>query len=150
MAFHTVPMIINGEDVHSQTRFDVVGPVENKKASECSAASRDHLKAAVQGAQKAFASWSKTKVVERRDVLLKAAKIMEARKDELKQIIHEEIGADEGYQEFIIGLSIEGLVDTAGRIAGACQGGVPDSIHPGMRAMILKRPYGVNLAIAPW
>ncbi|EFY86960.1 aldehyde dehydrogenase, putative [Metarhizium acridum CQMa 102] len=75
---------------------------------------------------------------------------MAKRRKELGEYLNQEIGANQGYQDFIIGLSIEGLKDTAGRIAGACQGWVPESVHEGMKAMVLKRPYGVNLGIAPW
>ncbi|KAG8411082.1 hypothetical protein J3458_016193 [Metarhizium acridum] len=75
---------------------------------------------------------------------------MAKRRKELGEYLNQEIGANQGYQDFIIGLSIEGLKDTAGRIAGACQGWVPELVHEGMKAMVLKRPYGVNLGIAPW
>jgi acyl-CoA reductase-like NAD-dependent aldehyde dehydrogenase len=148
--FQHTPLIINGKNVTSETKFDVISPVTNEKSSECSSASLNHVRAAVDGAQKAFGSWKKTKPQHRRDLFLTAADIMQKRKPELSQIIHEEIGADQHYQDFIIGLGVEGLRDTAGRIAGACQGHVPDVIQEGMRGMILKRPYGVNLGIAPW
>ncbi|KAM3414784.1 hypothetical protein BST61_g9935 [Cercospora zeina] len=146
----TVPLIIDGKDVITDKTFDVVSPVQNAKSNECSSASLEHVKAAVEGAQKAFGKWRTTKPQERRDLFLRAASIMEKRKAELSQIIHEEIGADQVYQNFIIGLGVEGLKDTAGRISGACTGSVPDVIQEGMRGMILKRPYGVNLGIAPW
>lgn len=64
--------------------------------------------------------------------------------------MHQEIGADKAYQDFILGLAVEGLKDTAGKIAGALQGAIPVSNHDGMRAMIYKRPYGVVLGIGPW
>lgn len=75
---------------------------------------------------------------------------MTRRKAELGEYMNLEIGANQDYQDFIISLAIEGLKDTAGRIAGACQGQVPESLHKGMKAIVHKRPYGVNLGIAPW
>ena len=76
--------------------------------------------------------------------------MLERRQAELGEYMRQEIGANEGYQGFIIGLAIEGLRDTAGRIAEACTGSVPDSSHDGMKAIVYKRPYGVVLGIAPW
>ncbi|KAF5966555.1 benzoylformate decarboxylase [Fusarium bulbicola] len=101
-------------------------------------------------AHAAFPAWSKTKPSHRRDIFLSAANIMEKRREELLHYLHQEMGAGVDFQNFILGLAIEGLKDTAGRIAGAVTGSLPESIHEGMRAMILKRPYGVNLGIAPW
>ncbi|RSL89270.1 hypothetical protein CEP52_014950 [Fusarium oligoseptatum] len=94
--------------------------------------------------------WSKTKASARRDIFLAAADILDKRREELGEYMHHEIGANQDYQDFILGLSIDGLKDTAGRIAGAVQGTVPESNHEGMRAVVYKRPYGVNLGIAPW
>ncbi|KAL9561791.1 hypothetical protein ACKAV7_014053 [Fusarium commune] len=45
-------------------------------------------------------------------------------------------------------LTIEGLRDTAGGIAGAMPGAAPESIHQGMQAMVHRRPYGVVPGIA--
>lgn len=146
----TIPLIINGKDVISKTTFEAISPLTCKKASDCSSASQEHVQSAVAAAQAAFPAWATTKPSYRRDIFLAAANIMTKRREELGEYLNQEIGADQGYQDFIIGLSIEGLKDTAGRIAGACQGFVPESVHEGMKAMVLKRPYGVNLGIAPW
>ena len=145
-----IPLIINGKEIPSTISFPVISPLTGKEVWTCSSASSQHIDDAIVAAQKAFATWGKTKATYRRDIFLRAASIIEKRKQELGEYMHHEIGANEGYQEFILGLAIEGLKDTAGRIAGAVTGSVPDSIHDGMRAMVVKRPYGVNLGIAPW
>ncbi|KAH8800271.1 putative aldehyde dehydrogenase [Xylogone sp. PMI_703] len=145
-----IPLVINGKDVNSEVTFPVVSPLTGKEIWTCSSASQQHANDAIETAQKAFSQWAKTKPSYRRDIFLAAANVMEKRRDELEHYINQEIGADEFYQNFIIGLAIEGLKDVAGRIAGAVTGQVPDSIHEDTRAMVLKRPYGVNLGIAPW
>ena len=145
-----VPLIINGQDVLTDTTFPKIGPLENNEIWTASGASEKDAIAAVDAAQAAFPAWSKTKPHQRRDILLKAAEIFERRRAELGEYMRQEIGANQGYQDFIIGLTIEGLKDTAGKIADACTGTVPDSIHDGMRAIVYKRPYGVILGIAPW
>lgn len=147
---HTVPLIINGKDITTDETFAVTGCLKGAEISRCSTVSHQQVIDAVESAQQAFPSWSATKPSERRDIFLRAADIFAKRKDEMAHYIHEEIGASKEYQEFIIGLAIEGLKDTAGRIAGAVTGEVPTSIHKGMGAMTLKRPYGVVLGIAPW
>ncbi|SPO05426.1 related to aldehyde dehydrogenase [Cephalotrichum gorgonifer] len=146
----TVPLIINGKDVVTQTTFPVVSPLSGTEIWSSSSASTQHALDAVGVAQAAQPAWSRTKPSERRDLFLRAADVIIKRKNELGEYMHQEIGADEGYQEFILGLAVEGLRDTAGRIAGAVQGSVPESNHEGMRAIIHKRPYGVVLGIAPW
>lgn len=147
---HTVPLIINGKDVTTEETFAVTGCLKGADISHCSTAAPQHVNDAVEAARAAFPSWSATKPSERRDIFLRAAEIFARRKDEMAHYIHEEIGASKEYQDFIIGLAIEGLKDTAGRIAGAVTGEIPTSIHKGMGAMVLKRPYGVVLGIAPW
>jgi acyl-CoA reductase-like NAD-dependent aldehyde dehydrogenase len=145
-----VPLVINGKDVVTNKTFTRIGPLEDKPIWTASAASVSDANAAADAAQAAFASWSKTKPPYRRDIFLRAAEVMERRRTELGEYMRQEIGANQDYQNFIIGLSIEGLKDTAGRIAEACTGSIPDSVHEGMRAMVYKRPYGVVLGIAPW
>ncbi|KAK0383893.1 hypothetical protein NLU13_7985 [Sarocladium strictum] len=147
---YTIPLITNNKEYRTPTTFPVISPLTNQEIWRCSSASTEDAIEAVRAAQAAFPAWSKTKPSERRDLFLRAADLIVKRKAELGEYMHQEIGADKGYQEFILGLSIEGLRDTAGRIAGAVQGSIPWSIHDGMRAMIQKRPYGVILGIAPW
>lgn len=145
-----IPLIINGKDVVTDTTFPKIGPLENKQVWLSSGASEKDAVAAADAAHAAFPAWSKTKPSHRRDLFLRAAEVMERRRAELGEYMRQEIGANQGYQDFIIGLAIEGLKDTAGKIADACTGSVPDSIHDGMRAIVYKRPYGVILGIAPW
>ncbi|UPK96369.1 hypothetical protein LCI18_007304 [Fusarium solani-melongenae] len=147
---HTVPLVINGKDIKSSKSFPVISPLTGKEVWSMSCATKDHIDDAVENAHDAFTKWSKTKASARRDIFLAAADIMNKRRKELGEYMHHEIGANQDYQDFILGLSIDGLKDTAGRIAGAVQGTVPDSNHEGMRALVYKRPYGVNLGIAPW
>jgi acyl-CoA reductase-like NAD-dependent aldehyde dehydrogenase len=79
---------------------------------DTSSCSEQDAIAAVAAAEKAFPSWSQTKPSERRDIFLRAADIITKRKTELGGYMHHEIGADQYYQDFILGLSIEGLKDT--------------------------------------
>lgn len=146
----TIPLIINGRDVITETRFPVISPISTSEIWECSAASSEHVEKAISSAQNAFQAWAATKPSTRRDIFLRAAEIIAERRQELGEYMHQEIGADTAYQDFILGLAIEGLKDTAGKIAGALLGEIPVSNHDGMRAMTYKRPFGVVLGIGPW
>lgn len=145
-----LPLFIGGKNVDTATTFPVISPLTNKEIWSSSSASTQDAINAVEAAQEAFPSWSKTKPGERRDIFLRAADIIEKRREELNFYINQEIGADTNYQNFMLALSIEGLKDVAGKIADAVCGQVPVSIHDGMQAIIHKRPYGVVLGIAPW
>ncbi|KAH6962892.1 aldehyde dehydrogenase [Fusarium avenaceum] len=144
-----VPLIICGKDVVTNT-FPKIGPLENKEIWQVASASPADANSAAEAAQRAFPAWSATKPSQRRDILLRAADVMQRRRAELADIIWKELGANEHFQNFMLDVTIEGLRDTASRIAGACTGTLPDSNHDGMRAMVQKRPYGVILGIAPW
>ncbi|EXK26618.1 hypothetical protein FOMG_16791 [Fusarium oxysporum f. sp. melonis 26406] len=146
----TIPLIINGQQVHGSESSPVISPLTGKEVWSFSCASKHQVQEAVQNAHDTFRDWSRTKVSYRRDIFLKAAEIMEKRREELGGYMHHELGANKFYQDFVLGLTIEGLKDTAGRIAGAVQAFAPESTHEGMKALVQKKPYGVVLGIAPW
>jgi len=146
---YVVPLIINGRDTHGE-EFEVKTPLTNTPIWNATAATAQNVEDAVASAQAAFPAWAATKHSERRDVFMRTADIMEKRRDEFTGYMHQEIGAGVDMQNFIFSVSVEGLRDTAGRIAGATTGTVPQSLHKGMRAMVEKVPYGVVLGIGPW
>ncbi|KAK2014905.1 aldehyde dehydrogenase [Colletotrichum eremochloae] len=146
---YTVPFLINGEKVTSKETFDVVSPATGKIVHKCGSATEKDALAAVDSAAEAFKSWKQTTLVQRRDIFLKTAAIMESRKEELARIMSEETGAAAGWSEFILGLGIGCIKDVGGRLV-TVEGSVPATNDPNLSAIILKEPYGVILAIAPW
>lgn len=145
-----VPLIIIAKDVTTENFISVASPLTDEDIWTASSASTKEALDVVTAAENAFPGWSKTTPSQRRDIFLRAAALLLERKQELRYYIHRETGADDYHQEFIIGLAIEGLKDTAGRIAGAVQGHVPTSTHGGMKAMVHKKPYGTVFGIALW
>ncbi|KAH6977775.1 Aldehyde/histidinol dehydrogenase [Fusarium venenatum] len=127
----TIPLIINGQQVHGSESSPVISPLTGKEVWSFSCASKHQVQEAVQNAHDTFNDWSRTKVSYRRDIFLKAAEIIEKRREELGGYMHLELGANKFYQDFVLGLTIEGLKDTAGRIAGAVQAFAPESTHEG-------------------
>ncbi|OBR10125.1 Aldehyde dehydrogenase [Colletotrichum higginsianum IMI 349063] len=146
---YTVPFFIDGEKVIPDKTFDVVSPATGIAVHKCGSATEKDALAAVDSAAKAFKSWKKTTLIQRRDIFLKAAAIMESRKEELARIMSEETGAAAGWSEFILGLGIGCIKDVGGRLV-TVEGSVPATNDPNISALVLKEPYGVVLAIAPW
>ncbi|KAJ5981589.1 hypothetical protein N7499_002920 [Penicillium canescens] len=143
------PLIINNESVETDIKFEVHAPATGKLNGYCAGVSVEEAKRAVDNAQAAFPAWKKTKYNERREILLKAASIMESRKQEFIQYQCEETGAARPFTEFTFGLGVEFIRDFAGRISSV-QGIVPNINRDGEGAIVYKEPYGVILSIAPW
>uniref|UniRef100_A0A8H7KF11 Aldehyde dehydrogenase domain-containing protein n=1 Tax=Bionectria ochroleuca TaxID=29856 RepID=A0A8H7KF11_BIOOC len=146
----TVPFIINGKDVTSITTFPVTSPFNAKKLWDGSAAVVSDAHGAVEAAQTAFASWSQTKPSFRRDILFRAADIFLSRKEELFTYQSQETGAGRQFMEINLNATVQILRDIGGRIEAAVEGSVPTTAEEGSHAIIVKEPYGVVLAIAPW
>jgi acyl-CoA reductase-like NAD-dependent aldehyde dehydrogenase len=148
-AAQAVPLIINGEDVTTESTFSVTNPRTGQEVwKSCSATAADAVKA-VESAQAALPAWSKTKPAVRRDILLRAAELFEQRVDELRQYQIDETGADPKFVDWILPLTVEQLKDVAGRVT-SIQGAVPTTSEEGRSAIVYKEPYGVILGISPW
>lgn len=148
-AGYTVPLQINGQEIITGTTFKVVNPGTGNILWKCSSASKFDALQAAEGAQLAFAAWSKAKAVTRRDIFLKAADIVASRADELMEYVRLETGAAEPWGAFNINSSMEQLRDVASRVTNVI-GHVPLYDKDDRSAMVLKEPYGVVLGIAPW
>jgi acyl-CoA reductase-like NAD-dependent aldehyde dehydrogenase len=145
----TVPLIINGEDIITATKFDVVNPATGKVIHQSSSVSVEEATRAVESSQAAFREWSKFKPIARRDVLFKAIDLFVARKEELVTLVMEETGGLRGFAEFTFGLGLNFIKDFAGRLL-SIEGTVPTVAEEGKSAIVVKEPYGVILGIAPW
>ena len=147
---YIVPLLIDGKEVTTATTFDVINPSTGKKVWGSSSASKEDVLNAIAAAEKAFPAWKKTKPAERRTILLKAAELLDSRKEASVTYIAEETGAVGPFVDYICAATVELLRDIAGRISQALQGDLPVCQEEGQEALVLKEPYGVNFAIAPW
>lgn len=145
-----VPLLINGRDHTTEAVFPVVSPGSRDTVWEASSASPADAVAAVHAAENAFASWSVTKPVARRSILLRAADILEGRIEEFKTCMMQETGAQVPFSQFNVVTACEFVRDVAGRISGALSGSAPVCEQDGTYALVVKEPYGVVLGIAPW
>jgi len=146
---YAVPFWINGEEVCPEKNFDVVSPATVEVVHQCGSATDAEVKAAIESAETAFKTWKKTLPKVRRDIFLKAAEVMERRRDELGSYMMSETGAPKQWADFNINVARDFLIDIAGRV-GTLEGAIPTTQDPNTGALILREPFGVVLAIAAW
>ncbi|KAH7094474.1 aldehyde dehydrogenase domain-containing protein [Paraphoma chrysanthemicola] len=146
----SIPLWIGGTEQEASSTFDVISPGSGKVCwSAASATSQDALKA-VEAADKAFASWSKTKPAKRMEVLLKTASILEGNSAEYAGYMATEMGIEVSVaQSFMLPIAVGMMRDIAGRTVSIC-GSVPQCQQDGQSAIVFKEPYGVTLGIVPW
>lgn len=145
----TVPFIINGADVVSESTFDVINPATLKPAHKCSSATVADADKAVAAAAAALPAWRKMTPSKRRDIFLKAADVMEKRHDELVGYMIEETGATPDWAALNMTITKDVIRDVAGRISSVT-GLIPQTADEETSALVVKEPFGVVLAISPW
>ncbi|KAI1436793.1 aldehyde dehydrogenase [Xylaria sp. CBS 124048] len=149
MALHTIPFIIDGEERIPSDTFEVRHPATGEVVHLGGIATESDANAAVEAAAAAAPAWRDIIPDTRRDILLRAAEIMSKRQSELEQYLMDELGQGRGWGEFNVGVATSLIKDAAGRVS-TLNGIVPRSAEPNTDAMILREPYGVVLAMAPW
>ncbi|KAL4786631.1 aldehyde dehydrogenase domain-containing protein [Aspergillus varians] len=145
-----IPLVINGKEELTSSTFDVISPYTNKPCWAAASASPQDATRAVETAEAAFPAWSQTKPVVRRDILLKAADLLDSRLEKTAEFMRTEMGADIGTSQFfVVPLAIRMLREVASRITSIC-GSVPVVEEEGQSAIVYKEPMGVILGIVPW
>jgi acyl-CoA reductase-like NAD-dependent aldehyde dehydrogenase len=141
---------IGGEwvDVGGGETFDDLDPFTGDVVAKVSAGGREDAKRAADAAADAFGEWSQAPPAQRQAVFLKAADVLESRRDEVVSWLARETGCTFGFGMFQMGF-VPGLFRQAAALAYAPIGQVIPSDH-GEFAMGLRRPVGVVGAIAPW
>jgi len=133
----------------AQETFQDLDPYTGDVVAEVPAGGADEARRAVEAAAAAFPAWAESLPAERQGIFLKAADVLEGRRDEVVDLLARETGCTFGFAMFQMGF-VPGLLRQAAAIAYAPVGTVIPSDHPGTLAMGLRRPVGVVAAIAPW
>jgi acyl-CoA reductase-like NAD-dependent aldehyde dehydrogenase len=129
--------------------YDDLDPYSGEAVFRVPASGREDARRAIAAAAEAFPAWSQTPPAERQRIFLKAADILESRRDEVVGLLARETGASFGFGMFQMGF-VPGLFRQAAGAAYAPLGQVIPSDIPGCFAMGIRRPAGVVAAIAPW
>ncbi|CCX07221.1 Aldehyde/histidinol dehydrogenase [Pyronema domesticum] len=143
------PLIINGVERVGPKTGPVISPATGKQIWSHTSASVKDVDDAVSAATAAFPAWKATQLKDRRNLILKAADALEASYDEIAEAMKQETASDDGWAAFNINTSLEVMRGVAQRLP-SIEGRIPQCDDPNMTAMVVKEPYGVVLAIAPW
>jgi acyl-CoA reductase-like NAD-dependent aldehyde dehydrogenase len=143
-------LLIGGEwSDGSGGTFEVRNPFTGDVASVAASASREDARRAVEAAAAAFEDWSETPVARRRELLERAAQLMEDRGPEFAQTVADETGGTFGWGMFNVMLAT-GMLREAGVSAAAVEDREIHSHIPGKRMRAVRQPAGVIVGIAPW
>ena len=142
---------IGGEwaDASEGATFEDRDPFTGDVVANVPAGTRDDARRAIEAAAAAFPEWSQSLPAQRQAIFLKAADILESRRDEIVGLLARETGCSFGFGMFQMSF-VPGLLRQAAAAAYSPLGQIIPSDHPGTLAMGLRRPVGVVAAIAPW
>lgn len=139
-------LLIGGELVDGASVMTVINPASGDILASCPRASAEQVSLAVESARTAFAAWSRTPLVERRDLLRKIADVMERHASELGRLLTQEQGKP--------------LADAMGEVLGAA-GFFRHTADANQETRLLedsdtrhvvlqRRPLGVVAVITAW
>jgi succinate-semialdehyde dehydrogenase / glutarate-semialdehyde dehydrogenase len=146
-------MFINGERVAARSGEErpVINPATEEPVDTAPVGGPEDVEAAVEAAQAAFASWSRTDADERARIVRAELERVKADQQALAELLCHEHGkpVSEALGElhhFLHGM--EFYADLARKIRGAYVS-LPSSLGPAY-GMVIKRPLGVCAAIVPF
>ncbi len=142
---------INGKWQKSSTGrvFEDINPATGQAFAKIHQPSDDDVDAAVAAAVAAGKEWRNTGPTVRERILIKAAEILDRRRDEIIPLLIQESGCVYGTAWFQVEASIDSIRSAAGecrRLAGET---IPSDI-PGLLSITKKMPVGVVVGIAPF
>ncbi|MBD3679978.1 MAG: aldehyde dehydrogenase [Rhodobacteraceae bacterium] len=144
-------LIINGRSVGSPegVTYERRDPMSDAVVTRASAGCVEDALAAADAAAAAFPSWSSTRPDERAALLHEAARLFEARGDEVVAIAANEIGSSEAWIRFNIEIACQ-ILRQAAELAALVGEEHPDVAPEGCDYILRRRPAGVVLGLAPW
>ena len=129
--------------------YDDLNPHTGEVFARVPSGKRADAKRAIDAAVAAFPAWSQTLPAERQALFLRAADILEKKRDEVVTILAEETGCTFGFAMFQAGFT-PGLLREAAAHAHQAIGEIIPSDLPGAFYMAIRQPVGVVAGIAPW
>ncbi|NVF16519.1 aldehyde dehydrogenase family protein [Vreelandella maris] len=144
-------IFINGEwkEGSSAKRCEVTNPYNSSIIATLNYASKKDIAEAYEKAQTAQRSWSDTSPYERVTLLENVASLLEAKKDELVELLVSESGSSKLKASVEVDCSIADVKESA-KYPLQMEGKVRASSVPGKENHIYRDPVGVIGAITPW
>ena len=142
---------INGKWKKSSTGtvFEDINPATGQAFAKIHQASDDDIDAAVAAAVAAAKEWRNTGPTVRERILIKAAEILDRRRDEIIQLLIQESGCVFGTAWYQVEYSIDSIRSAAGECRRLVGETIPSDI-PGLLSITKKIPVGVVVGIAPF
>jgi aldehyde dehydrogenase (NAD+) len=144
-------MYIDGEWISPSDGefYDDFNPYTGEVFARVASGKRGDAKRAVEAASAAFPAWSHSLPSERQRLFLKAADVLEKKKDEVITVLAEETGCTFGFAMFQASFT-PGLLREAAAQAHQTNGEIIPSDLPGAFYMAIRQPVGVVAGIGPW
>jgi acyl-CoA reductase-like NAD-dependent aldehyde dehydrogenase len=140
---------IGGQWTGSDRLFDDLDPYRGTVMARVMAGTRADAARAVDAAAAAFPGWAELPPAERQALFLRAADIVERRRDEITALLATETGCAGGFAGFQV-LTATRLLRQAANWGYLPIGEVIRSDTPGTFALALRKPLGVVAGISPW
>lgn len=142
---------INGEYVQStgSSIHEVVNPATGEVVDTTPRGTVDDVNEAVQAAADAFPGWWDTPAAKRGAILYEAVEVIRANMAELAHLLTCEQGKPLAEAQMEIQRFAHTIEHYAG-LAKNLRGGYVPNLDEKAHGLILKRPYGVCVAIVPW
>jgi len=149
-AAHEVKQFIGGTwtDAADGGTFEDKDPFTGDTVAVVPAGGGEDAERAIEAAAAAFPAWAETPPAARQGIFLKAAEILESRRDEVVSLLARETGCTFGFGMFQMGF-VPGLFRQAAATPYQPIGTVIPS-DTGAFAMGIRKPVGVVGAVAPW
>jgi aldehyde dehydrogenase (NAD+) len=144
-------MYINGEWVGTLDGeiYNDLNPYTGEVFARVPSGKRGDARRAIDAAAAAFPAWSHTLPAERQALFLKAAEILEKKRDEIVTILAEETGCTFGFAMFQTMFTPGLLREAASQVHNPIGEIIPADL-PGAFYMATRQPVGVVAGIAPW
>lgn len=144
-------LLIDGQFVTGEGQAEpILNPANGEQITAVPEASFEQVNRAVNGAQRAFAQWSRTTPAQRSNLLLRLADLVERHAEEFAAL--ESLNCGKPYLA-VLNDELPAVVDCFRFFAGAArclQGPLAGEYLEGHTSMIRRDPIGVVGSIAPW
>jgi acyl-CoA reductase-like NAD-dependent aldehyde dehydrogenase len=145
-------MFVDGEWTGSRSgeTFTADSPATGETIARVPRGDRDDARRAIEAAGRAAESWARTTAFERAAAMHRVADAVERRRDDLARTLTLDQGKPlhgEAYEEVDeLALYWRNAAEDAKRLEGR----LPNSVSPGKRVLLVRRPRGVIGVITPW
>jgi len=137
---------IDGTEGHA---VDVLNPYDESVLTSFKGASTDEVDRAFQVAKENSKSWSKTNPLERQQVMLKAANILQERKEEIIDWLVKEVGSTYLKAQVEYTQTYNMLIE-ASSFPMWMHGYTIPSVTTGKQSLVYRKALGVVAMISPW